>query len=52
MEDRITSHLDPHDLAVTRMVEEQERQGLEAMLNGWVPPARGRSRTQPEDCSA
>jgi hypothetical protein len=35
VEDWITSHLDPHELEVTRMVEEQERQGLQALLNGW-----------------
>jgi hypothetical protein len=35
VEDWITSHLDPHELAVTRMVEEQERQGLQALLDGW-----------------
>ena len=35
VEDWITSHLDPHELQVTRMVEQQEREGLQALLNGW-----------------
>jgi hypothetical protein len=35
VETAITSHLDPHALAVTRMVEESERQGLLAMARGW-----------------
>jgi hypothetical protein len=36
VEVKITNHLDPHELAVTRMVEASERQGLYAMANGWT----------------
>jgi hypothetical protein len=35
VEDAIVRHLDPHELAITKMVEEQERDGLQALLNGW-----------------
>jgi hypothetical protein len=38
VEDRIAIHIDPHELAVTQMVEEQERQGLQALLDGWAAP--------------
>jgi hypothetical protein len=41
VEDWITSHLDQHELAVTQMVEEQEREGLQALLDGWTPPPAG-----------
>ena len=32
----ITDWIDPHELELTRMVEQQERQGLQALLEGWV----------------
>ncbi|MDQ2880489.1 MAG: hypothetical protein M3Y48_04295 [Actinomycetota bacterium] len=35
VEDAITSHIDPHELALHRMVEDQERAGLEALAGGW-----------------
>jgi hypothetical protein len=35
VEDAITVHLDPHELQITRMVEQEEREGLQALLNGW-----------------
>jgi hypothetical protein len=35
VEDAVTSHLNPISLNVTRMVEEQERQALLRMANGW-----------------
>ena len=35
VEDAIVSHLDTHRLYVHRAVQEQERQGLLAMANGW-----------------
>jgi hypothetical protein len=35
VETAITSHLDPHALAINRMVEKSERDGLWALANGW-----------------
>jgi hypothetical protein len=32
----ITDWIDPHELELTRMVEEQERRGLRALLEGWA----------------
>jgi hypothetical protein len=31
----VTGHLDPHELAVLRMAEQDEREGLLRMANGW-----------------
>jgi hypothetical protein len=35
VENAITSHIDPHQLTLHRMVEDQERAGLEALAGGW-----------------
>jgi hypothetical protein len=37
VEEAIESWIDKDALRITRMVEEQERQGLQALLDGWTP---------------
>jgi hypothetical protein len=34
----IESLIDPHELEITRMIEQQEREGMQRLFDQWTPP--------------